>query len=235
MTANEPTLEQFLAPIARSLGHAVPHIDKPLATADMIPPHVTDGLTHEQLVQRFIDEATALRAEIYTATAATLPAVLAETLTGLGGGKVAVPADPRIEQLGLRESLEQAADEVVRWDPEADRDTNVGRVEQCNIGVTFARAAIAETGTIMQPCSKVCGRSISLLPNYHVAIINTADVVAALRDALKIMDDMADAEGNGLPSQTCFISGPSNTSDIELVRVDGVHGPIKVSYILLDA
>lgn len=234
MTANEPTLEQFLAPISRHLGHAVPHISAPLETADMIPPHVTDGLTHDQLVERFVSEATALRAEIHRATKETLPDVLAETLEGLGGGKIAVPDDERVEQLGMQPALDRAAEEVVRWDPSQDRDWNVSRTEQCNIGVTFARAAIAETGTIMQPCSSKCGRTISLLPNYHVAIIDTKDVVAALRDALKIMDDMADENGDNLPSQVCFISGPSNTSDIELVRVDGVHGPIKVVYILLD-
>ena len=76
MTANEPTLEQFLAPISRHLGHAVPHISAPLETADMIPPHVTDGLTHDQLVERFVSEATALRAEIHRATKETLPDVL---------------------------------------------------------------------------------------------------------------------------------------------------------------
>lgn len=234
MTANEPTLEQFLAPISRHLGHAVPHISAPLETADMIPPHVTDGLTHDQLVERFVSEATALRAEIHRATRESLPAVLEETLEGLGGGKIAVPDDERIEQLGMQAALDNVAEEVVRWDANKDRDYNIARTEQCNIGVTFARAAIAETGTIMQPCSRKCGRTISLLPNYHVAIIDTKDVVAALRDALKIMDGIAGKDGDGLPSQVCFISGPSNTSDIELVRVDGVHGPIKVAYILLE-
>ncbi|MGI6590689.1 MAG: LutC/YkgG family protein [Eggerthellaceae bacterium] len=234
MTMREPTLEQFLAPISRSLGHPTPHIDQPLQTADMIPPHVTDGLSHDELVERFISEATALRAEIHRATPATLPSVLSEAIDELGGGKVAVPDDERIASLQMEESLNEHADEVVRWDPSQDRDYNVNRTAECNIGLTFATAAIAETGTIMQVCSEKCGRSISLLPNYHIAIVDTKSVVSALRDALKIMDDLADENGDGLPSQVCFISGPSNTSDIELVRVDGVHGPIKVSYIMLD-
>jgi L-lactate dehydrogenase complex protein LldG len=234
MAIVEPTLEQFLAPISRSLGHATPHIDHPLDTSRMIPPHVADGMTHDELVEQFAKEATSLRAEVHRATRENVADVLRDILQDLGGGKVAVPADNRIQQLGLDAALHDAADEVVRWDPEGTRDYNVERTAQCNIGVTFTLAAIAETGTIMQPCSKTCGRSISLLPNYHVAIIDTKTVVSALRDALKLMDGMADDYNQGLPSQVCFISGPSNTSDIELVRVDGVHGPIKVSYILLD-
>lgn len=234
MAIVEPTLEQFLAPISRSLGHATPLIDHPLETARLIPPHVTDDMTHEELVEQFAREATSLRAEVHRATHANVADVLHDTLKGLGGGKVAIPADNRIQQLGLDAALHDASEEVVRWNPDEDRDYNVARTAQCNIGVTFTLAAIAETGTIMQPCSKVCGRSISLLPNYHVAIIDTKTIVSALRDALKLMDGMADDYNVGLPSQVCFISGPSNTSDIELVRVDGVHGPIKVAYILLD-
>lgn len=235
MTTNEPTLEQFLAPISRSLGRSIPRIDAPLQTKGMIPPHVTDGLSQDELIERFISEATALRADIHRATPDTLPAVLAEVIDGLGGGKVAIPDDERIDSLDLEAPLQEHAEEVLRWDPSQSRDYNVDRTASCSIGLTFATAAIAETGTIMQLTDAKCGRSISLLADYHIAIVETKSVVSALRDALQLMDDMADENGDGLPSQVCFISGPSNTSDIELVRVDGVHGPIKVCYIMLEA
>ena len=94
-------------------------------------------------------------------------------------------------------------------------------------------AAIAETATVVQPCSPQCGRSVSLLPSVHIAIIYADTIVSAMRDVLARFEEDR-AAGKDIASQTVFISGPSNTSDIELVRVDGVHGPTKVTYIIVE-
>lgn len=105
---------------------------------------------------------------------------------------------------------------------------------QSAIGITVPQAAIAETGTIVQACSPFCGRTLSLLPDVHIALVRTD---AVRRHALEVLEELSgtfeDSPGR-LPSQVCFITAMSCTADIELVRVEGVHGPKRVHYVLFD-
>jgi L-lactate dehydrogenase complex protein LldG len=87
--------------------------------------------------------------------------------------------------------------------------------------LTGCALAIAETGTIVLDGGERSGRrALSLVPDWHVCVVEESSIVAGVPDAVA---ELASAAAEGRP--ITFVSGPSATSDIELDRVEGVHGP----------
>lgn len=92
--------------------------------------------------------------------------------------------------------------------------------------VTGSALAIAETGTVVLDAGADQGRrALSLLPDLHICVVFLTSVVADVPDALAALAD---------PTRpVTFISGPSATSDIEMERVEGVHGPRRLEILLV--
>jgi L-lactate dehydrogenase complex protein LldG len=131
----------------------------------------------------------------------------------LGAGTVVVP--PGLSPDWLPPGVEGLVDDGLS----ADRIAGADGV------VTAAAVAIAETGTIVLDGSPDQGRRIiSLLPDLHICVLRPEQVVAAVPEAVARLDPRR---------PLTWISGPSATSDIELNRVEGVHGPRNLHVILL--
>lgn len=110
---------------------------------------------------------------------------------------------------------------------EAKTDINLtsNQLDQFDAVVTSSELSIAVTGTIVlnHSDSSQGRRAISLVPDTHICIVNAANVVGTVVEAVRKL--------NPRDHQT-WISGPSATSDIELERVEGVHGPRNLHVIL---
>lgn len=188
--------------------------DRPVAVA--IPRDYDHGLrTPTDLAELFVDRVSDYRATVYRTTAAELSETIAGVLKAHGARRLAVPA--AIPDAWLAASLvERIAD-----DPplsHADLDGLDGTITGCAV-------AIAETGTIVLDAGPDQGRrALSLLPDLHVCVVRVDQVVGTVPEALERLP----------PTRPLtWISGPSATSDIELQRVEGVHGPRLLDVILV--
>jgi L-lactate dehydrogenase complex protein LldG len=94
--------------------------------------------------------------------------------------------------------------------------------------ITGSALGIAETGTIVLDCGPGMGRrALTLVPDLHLCVVLAADIVGTVPEAVEAMADAA-AEGRPIT----LVSGPSATSDIELNRVEGVHGPRRLVVVI---
>lgn len=169
-----------------------------------------DEAPRDEIITRFIERVTEYKAQVQRVTAEQLPAAIAEALHRRGIERLVTPAD--LPAAWLPATITHLPD-----DGNLAHDTldgTQGVLTGCALG-------IAQTGTIVLDHSTYQGRrAISLVPDYHLCIVRAEQIVGLVPEAIKQLETAVQA---GRP--ITFISGPSATSDIELNRVEGVHGP----------
>ena len=176
------------------------------------------GTTGEALLALLTDRIVDYKATVTRAAPAQVADVVGRLLTG--ARRAVVP--PGLDRTWLAVA-EAAGTAVVRDDPAAALTT--ADLDGVDVVVTGSRVAIAETGTIVLDAAPDQGRrAISLVPDHHVCIVRTEDVVRGLPAAMSRLD---------ITRPLTWISGPSATSDIELQRVEGVHGPRRLDVIVV--
>ncbi|MER7757906.1 lactate utilization protein C [Kitasatospora sp. NPDC097643] len=173
--------------------------------------HTADG---EDTLALFAERVADYRATVTRTDPAGLPGAIAAALTARGVTRLAVPD-------GFPTDLLPSGGWEWRTEP-----LDVPALDALDGALTLAAAGIAVTGTIVLDTGPGQGRrALTLVPDYHLCII----------EAEQIADDVPDALARLGPTRPLtFISGPSATSDIELNRVEGVHGPRTLDVIVVD-
>jgi L-lactate dehydrogenase complex protein LldG len=143
--------------------------------------------------------------------------LIGAALSARGPADLVVPAGVPAEwRRGIPSAVQQVADEP---------PLSAGALDEIGGVLTGCRVAIAETGTLVLDAGADQGRRmLSLVPDYCLAVVRPDQVVAGVPGALGRLD----------PARPLtWVSGPSATSDIELSRVEGVHGPRTLEVLLL--
>ena len=178
------------------------------------PPGSGPAPGDDTLVSRFEERAADYRATVRRCRAAEAPRVVARAVAARGARRIGVPRGFPAEWSALLGG-------AVPDDPPLD----VAALDALDGVVTTCAVAIAETGTIVLDAGPgQGGRAFTLVPDYHLAVVRTGQIVAAVPDAVAALDP-------GRP--LTWISGPSATSDIELRRVEGVHGPRTLDIVIV--
>lgn len=180
------------------------------ASAEPVPRRYRSAgqLGPEGRVDLFCRRAADYRARVQRLDASELEDALAARCEELGARRlVAAPGAPWRPR-GAEVELDQPPIAAARLD----------RLDGVLSGCALA---IAETGTVVLDGSPLCGRrALTLVPDLHLCVVAVADIVETVPEAVAALAPAATAG-----SPLTFVSGPSATSDIELKRVDGVHGP----------
>ncbi len=199
----------------RAAHAAAPPPDLPYAAIERAYRNTSD-LDQDALVERLVDRLLDYKALVRHCGPDEVAATVAAALGERGVRSVVVPA-------GLEPGwLEALAEVTVQID---EGQLTVAELDAVDGVVTSCAVAVAETGTLVLDAGPGQGRRVvTLIPDYHLCIVRVDQVVADVPQLVAAVD---------LTRPATLISGPSATSDIELNRVEGVHGPRTLEVILV--
>jgi L-lactate dehydrogenase complex protein LldG len=186
--------------------------DRP--TAEEIPRDYDTTRPYDDVLELFAERVADYRATVHRIKSRQLPAAIGAALRRREAQTMIVPAD--LPASWCVDGFDWQIDDPV---------LSVEALDKADGVLTGCAVGIAETGTIVLDASTTQGRrALTLVPDYHLCVVRAKQVVATVPEALAKLD----------PTRPLtFISGPSATSDIELNRVEGVHGPRTLEVLLV--
>ena len=209
MTASGEARDVILGRIQGALGDSLPAV----AIARDYEQTLRVGT---DIFELFVERVSDYRATVHRTTTTGLPAAIAAVLSERGATRVAIPVGIPVDWLAASQ-IERVGD---------DPPLSFGDLDGLDGVITGCAIAIAETGTIVLDGGADQGRrALSLLPDLHVCVVMASQVVGSVPEALARLEPTR--------PQT-WISGPSATSDIELQRVEGVHGPRRLDVVFVE-
>lgn len=173
-------------------------------------------MSDDERMDLFVDRLEDYKAHVHRCTATEIAEVVTSILTAQGLRTLGIPA-------GLDRSWVAGFDGTLVAD---SPDVPAPELEKLDAVVTGSKVSCAETGTIFLDAGPEQGRrALTLVPDTHICVV--------FRDSVEV--GVPEAIAKLTPERpTTMISGPSATSDIELERVEGVHGPRNLHVVIVD-
>jgi L-lactate dehydrogenase complex protein LldG len=196
---------EMLDRVARAIATGPPHDDAPRAYRR------AGSLDREARIDLFVERVGEYRAEVRRLDVSEVAGAVEAT----GARRLAVAP-------GVPDAWRPAGIELVE-----DSGLTAADLDRVDGALTGCTVAVAETGTIVLTAQPHEGRrALTLVPDLHVCVVRESQIVELVPEALDAL--------RGLEARPMtFVSGPSATSDIELSRVEGVHGPRTLVVLVL--
>jgi L-lactate dehydrogenase complex protein LldG len=212
--------EEILRRIRRAT-HDVPKDERPEDIPVERGYRKEDDAPRDEIVGRFAERVAEYEATVHRIDESDLPREIGEALERRSVRRLVVPAD--LLEGWIPEGVETLRDAVRTSLSNEELDRSDGVLTGCALG-------IAQTGTIVLDAGQGQGRrALTLLPDYHLCVVREDQIVGLVPEAFAMLEETVKNRGRAIT----FISGPSATSDIELNRVEGVHGPRTLEVLIV--
>lgn len=208
--STENTVREAILQRIRAAVRDVPPSEQPQDVLVERSYQLSGTTPREEVMERFIERVAEYKVTVQRVEEASLPQAIATACTARGVHRLVVPAD--LPEDWLPPNVEPLRDSNTLTYQQLDESDGV--LTGCALG-------IAQTGTVVLDDGAHQGRrAITLLPDYHLCVVYEDQIVDLIPEAIARLHEAAQQR-----RPITFISGPSATSDIELIRVEGVHGP----------
>ena len=228
MSGRVSSREEVLARIRRAIGAGAPNVEAGYAAVPRA--YIRAGrLGTEEKLSLMVERLREYDAEVVETDPNSIVTAIAAQLEASGRRSFVVP--PGLPEEWL----------VPGFDWKTDRGLTTDEIEQVEGVVTASSCGIADSGTIVLHHSSPEGRRvISLLPDWHLCVLRSTDVVETLPEYFARCETISEdqthedtPESMEIPALATYISGPSATADIEMTRIKGVHGPRFLHVVLV--
>lgn len=197
--------------------------------------NVLQGKTQNELLDVLEEQCKSIHTSLVRTDSRNLNEALLNVIKEYGGKSVMTWDDPRFEEYALTNPFHEWKGKgihVDKWDTE-NGEESIRIAEKADVGITFSDITLAESGTVVLFNDQGKGRSVSLLPATYIAIVPKSTIVPRMSQATREIHKRVE-RGEQIASCVNFITGPSNSADIEMNLVVGVHGPIKACYLVVE-
>lgn len=184
----------------------------------------------DELLAAFQKNSEEKKADVVLTDRFMLPEAIQELIKKYDAESVVTTKDDRFEAYSLTPVFDNSRTHI--WDTTL-AEGNIEKAKAADVGVFFSDMSLAESGTIVQFNDKDIARSVGLLPTAYLAIVPKSSIVPRMTQATNEIHRRVEA-GEELATCVNFISGPSNSADIEMDIVVGVHGPVRAVYLVVE-